>query len=850
MKRLFKMSSIVLMSFLLFSCKKNKGEKTKKEDIYYDAIFVDYDDSILYQTKVKDGDIPSYTLTNPTRSNDDNYSYTFSGWSPTIGEIHQNTTYVAQYDKTDLPYTLNFDLDGGTSSRSTNTIKTDKLDKNLFSFDVKKKDYVFVGWSYNKKIVFDYKGNLVNDVTMESSMTFKAIYEEVLIYNNSRTAISGIKDKDITEVTIPNGVTSIGSEAFKDCKYLKEITIPESVTEISNTSFNGCINLASITVDENNTIYDSRDNCNAIIKKDSNELILGCKNTTLVDSITSIGANAFRDNTSIESITILKNITNINDTAFNGCINLASITVDKDNPKYDSRENSNAIIKKDFDELVLGCKNTVIPDGIKIIGSNAFKDITSLKSITFPNGIESIYYKSFENCTSLESIIIPSSVKDIDQTAFRGCINLSSIIIDEENLKYDSRENSNAIIEKENNSLFYGCKNTVIPSSVTSIGGYAFLNCALLESITIPNSITKIDDFTFNGCTSLKTVVLPNSITEIGSRSFEKCRSLESITIPGSVKVIKDGVFDNCTSLKSITLNKGLEYIETHAFINCESLESITIPETVISIEDRLFEGCTSLSSIIVDSNNTIYDSRDNCNAIIKKENNELIFGCKNTVIPNSVTSIGNRAFKSCTTLESIVIPGNVKSIDYDAFGDCISLKSVTLNKGLERINFNAFRGCKSLESIAIPETVISIEGRPFEGCTSLSSIIVDSNNTIYDSRDNCNAIIKKENNELIVGCKATIIPNSVESINYDAYKSCTSLESIIIPKSITEISISMFRFYPNINIFYCGTTSEWESIVLDSNDKCTIYYYSDDKPTIDGNYWHYNNKNEVEVWK
>lgn len=846
MKRICKISFVLLTSFLLFSCKKNKSKT--KEDIYYDVIFADYDDTVLYQTKVKDGDTPAFTLTNPTRSNDDNYSYTFSGWNPAIGEIHQNTTYVAQYDKKELPYTLIFDYDGGTSSSTTTTIKTDKLDKNLFSFDIKKKDYLFVGWSYNKKLVFDYEGNLVNDVIMESSMTFKAIYEEVLTYNNTRTSISDVKDKNITEVTIPNGVTTIESNAFNGCKYLKEIVIPESVTEISNTSFNGCSSLSSIKVDENNTVYDSRDNCNAIIKTDDNELILGCKNTILVDSITSISANAFKDNTSIESITIPKNITNINDTVFNGCINLSSIVVDENNTKYDSRENSNAIIENDI--LIVGCKNTVIPDGIKIIGSNAFKDITSLKSITFPNSIERIDYKSFENCTSLESITIPSSVNNIDQTAFGGCINLSSIIIDEENLKYDSRKNSNAIIEKENNRLIYGCKNTVIPSSVTSIGGYAFLNCSLLESITIPNSITKIDIFTFNGCTSLKTITLPDSITEICSRSFENCTSLESIIIPSGVTAINDSAFINCTSLKSITLNKGLEYIGMYAFSNCKSLESITIPETVTILDDILFNNCTSLSSIIVDSNNTIYDSRDNCNAIIKKENNELIVGCKNTIIPSSVTSIGVKAFKSCTTLESIVIPGNVIIIDTNAFEDCISLKSVTLNKGLEKINNIAFRGCTSLESITIPETVTSIDSRAFEGCTSLSSIQVDSNNTVYDSRENCNAIIKKENNELLLGCKATIIPNSVTSINYDAFQSCTSLESIIIPKSITEICISMFRKYSNIDIFYCGNASEWESIVLDSNDKCTIYYYSSDKPTIDDNYWHYNDKNEVEVWK
>ncbi|MCR5462423.1 MAG: leucine-rich repeat protein [bacterium] len=858
MKKICKVTSILLMSFLLFSC----GKKSKTKEKFFDATFVDYDDSLLYKTSVKEGDVPVYSLTTPTRSNDDNYSYTFSGWSPELSEIHSDTTYVAQYDKTDLPYTISFNLDGGTSTSDIKTIKTDKIDKSLFSFDVKKKDYIFAGWSYRGKLIFDSKGNTVKNVTIESSMEFKAMYEEVLIYSNYGTTINGVKDKNITEVTIPDGVESINSNAFKDCKYLKEIIIPKSTTYIKSGAFNGCNSLSSIKVDENNTVYDSRNNCNAIIEKSTNKLIVGCKATNILNGIKIIGSDAFEGCTSLESITIPESVTSIDGGAFNGCSSLSSIKVDENNTAYDSRNNCNAIIKTDYDQLIVGCKNTIIPEDIKEVGYDAFNGCKSLKSITIPEGVKTIGESAFKDCTSLESIIIPESVTNIYYKAFSGCSSLYSIIVDENNTAYDSRNNCNAIIDTENNILIIGCKSTIIPNSVTKIGGYAFENNKSLESITIPGSVieicgnafmdcaslksviiqdglTTIFEYAFRGCTSLNSIVIPSSTTEIMSRVFENCSSLESIVIPNSVTRIGDSAFDNCTSLKNITIPNNITTIETYTFKDCSSLESITIPESVTSIDGRVFTGCSSLSSIKVDENNTVYDSRNNCNAIIEIANNKLIYGCKNTIIPNSVIEINSEAFKDCTSLKSITIPESVTVIGNNAFNGCTSLKTINLNNGLEKIEFAAFNNCTSLESITIPESVTSIDGRVFTGCSSLSSIIVDENNTVYDSRNNCNAIIEIANNKLIVGCKSTIIPNSVIEIDIEAFKNYTSLDDLIIPKTVTRIELLAFKGCGIFDIFYTGTSIEWNEAI--SNDTIAIvYFYSETKPTIAGNYWHY----------
>ena len=184
---------------------------------------------------------------------------------------------------------------------------------------------------------------------------------------------------------------------------------------------------------------------------------------------------------------------------------------------------------------------------------------------------------------------------------------------------------------------------------VKSIGSSAFSNCSGLTSITIPNSVTSIGSYAFSGCSGLTSITIPNSVTSIGSSAFSGCSGLTSITIPNSV-----------TSIGS------------YAFSGCSGLTSITIPNSVTSIGNYAFRSCSGLISIKVEDGNPKYDSRNNCNAIIQKSNNSLIVGCKNTVIPNSVTNIGEYAFSECYGLTSITIPNSVTSIGSFAFSWCI----------------------------------------------------------------------------------------------------------------------------------------------------------------------------------
>ena len=250
---------------------------------------------------------------------------------------------------------------------------------------------------------------------------------------------------------------------------------------------------------------------------------------------------------------------------------------------------------------------------------------------------------------------------------------------------------------------FYDCTRLTsvdIPNSVTYIGESAFCRCRSLASIDIPNLVTAIGDYVFAACSGLTSIVIPNSVTSIKERTFSYCSGLTSIEISNSVTSIGDETFMACTGLTSIDIPNSVTSIGHQAFYHCTGLTSIDIPNSVTSIGLSAFDGCSGLTSIVLESGNPRYDSRNNCNAIIETAYNILIVGCKNTIIPNSVTAIGDDAFHGCTGLTSIVIPNSVIYIGYEAFHGCTGLTSIVIPNSVTEVGYEAFYQCTGLTDV------------------------------------------------------------------------------------------------------------------------------------------------------
>lgn len=332
-------------------------------------------------------------------------------------------------------------------------------------------------------------------------------------------------------------------------------------------------------------------------------------------------------------------------------------------------------------ETFKNCKNvtTVTFDqsgslDVESIGDYAFEGCSSLKTIIIPKYVSEMGSKVFQDCTNLESIRISASVSKIGSRMFAGCPNLKSIVVEEGNEKYDSRENCNAIVETATNTLVCGTENSTIPSTITAIGNGAFAETGL-KNIVIPEGVTSIELQAFENCQDLESVTLPQSLKKLGYHVFANS-GLTSLVIPEGITYLPQGTFNGCKNLETVTLPTTLETIEYNAFSN-SGLTSIFIPKGVTSISSTSFNYCGKLSTISVSDENTTYDSRNNCNAIIQTATNQILRGTSNTIIPNTATSIGDNAFNDINSLTSIVIPESVTSIGLYAFRFCNSLAEV-----------------------------------------------------------------------------------------------------------------------------------------------------------------------------
>ena len=538
---------------------------------------------------------------------------------------------------------------------------------------------------------------------------------EVAYDRNNETQRAAIPMDYEGVITIPeevNGFTvvGVGNYAFSMCRKVTKIGVPATVTYVGDGAFSSCDNLERV----GGLVYIQRIGRNGFAYC---EKLAGL---TLPETLTFIGAQAFHDCASLTSLNIPKSVTEIeNNFVTAGCTGLQTITVDMDNPKYDSRDDCNAIVETETNKLIAGCVKTVIPESIVEITAGAFSELTNLTEITIPAGVEAIAFQTFQGCTGLQSVtMLREEPFAIDESTFTNYSGDHDLIYTNATLyvpngcveTYRATEGWSEFqkIEEIGGSQELAVGDTFTATNTQNVSvRYKVVSLEPKQVevaydrnnetqraaipmdyegvITIPEevngfTVVGVGNYAFSMCRKVTKIGVPATVTYVGDGAFSSCDNLERVGGLVYIQRIGRNGFAYCEKLAGLTLPETLTFIGAQAFHDCASLTSLNIPKSVTEIENNFVTaGCTGLQTITVDMDNPKYDSRDDCNAIVETETNKLIAGCVKTVIPESIVEITAGAFSELTNLTEITIPAGVEAIAFQTFQGCTGLQSVTM---------------------------------------------------------------------------------------------------------------------------------------------------------------------------
>ena len=575
----------------------------------------------------------------------------------------------------------------------------------------------------------------------------------IFVFNDSiPTRLEGLSRPVKGEIVIPNNVTIIGAGAFGyRADSITSIIIPNSVTTIEDGAFSKCNQLTSLVIP---------------------------------NSVTTIGKYVFPD--SLRSVTLSNKLTKIDVASFDGCSHLKSIII----------PNS---VTEIGDRAFYGCSSLTaidIPGSVTKIGKDAFWGCRNLKSVTLHTGLKTIESNAFSRCEKIFSLTVPNSVNSMGYSALGEISNIvynGALQPASSGEKYWGARTMNGyregflIYKDASKEELWACSPDVegiikLPNSLKTIQYRAFENCEKITAIEIPQSVTDIGVSAFTGCKRLTSVNLPDMLVEINYNLFYNCANLQNVTIPNKVYIIKSAAFKGCSKLQSITIPSSVLYTpELHrTFAECDNLIINVDPQhPVFSVEDEvLFNKAKTILYRVPKSKKGIY------------------------VIPNTVTTIGEDAFKGCVNLTEIRIPKSVTKIEKGAFSGCTGIKSITIPNNVKEFKGSAFNGCSSLSTVIVGDSVQIWYERYFEG---VLNVLYAGNHRYAPWGAKCkngyeegSFVYSDATKKRLIACTSAakgevIIPNGVKVIGEKAFTECNGITSVVIPNSVTQIEKSAF---------------------------------------------------------
>ena len=662
---------------------------------------------------------------------------------------------------------------------------------------------------------------LTNNLTNESDVTV-TIPTNVPETDKKVIAIAKnafLRNTKLKDVNISEGVKNIGSYAFRGCSKLTTITLPSSLTDISDYAFDQCTNITKITskIEGSNlfilqehvfpaivpTIYIPFGSSAAYKNKEGwkrfeNSFRVGeATHNVKPDNIGYMFYDCYSEedgNTAtLTKIQWAEGITSITVPT--------TITVTKN--EVQTVYTVTAVAESIFegtDENKAKFSSLVIEEGIKTIGSNAFKNWRGLTSITLPKSLTTIGQSAFQgnNNANFITINIPENVETIGSYAFQGCSNLKTV---------------------------------TLPDKLNSIDEYAFANLSSLENLVIPNNVDMIGAYAFSGCTKLR-IVLPNKLKNIGDYAFEYNKATDKLEIPEGVETIGIYAFNECTNMQELVLSSSLTKIDYYAFTGCAKLTTIISKikkDDIFDVDKDVFpESVRNAATLFVPIDDVTENEEENEGSktiasyrgkegwkefllfevgekkIYTDDNTKMVYECLTG--PLTATLIGTQLTdKDDVTIESTfaiindedVITYKVKEIAESAFSidknpNTKDIKTITIAEGITKVGANAFKGCSGLTTIDLPATLKTIGNNAFYGCSNLVNIVFQHPSTLetigISAFQGCSSLKKLD------------LPSSLKYIKKSAFKSCTNLQKVWLPSSLKLIDEEAF--------YGCGLTN------------------------------------------